>query len=185
MAGSRLRTSSESPLISASGLVIADFDLDGHVDLFVVNQKVWRDHVGESRVWWNGPAGFSRDRTTSLPSMGPHGTYVVDAGNQADRGHEEYYTSSPFRLPAGAEVRSIDWNAEIPGHCWVAAQLRFAESEEALMAAPWQGGDGDWLSAGEVVPDGGPGPWVQYRLALGALWGCRTPRVRSVSVRYG
>ncbi len=162
---------------SASGVVAADFDDSGHVDLFIVNHKVRRDHMGESYVWWNDGTGFSPDRVTELPTKGPHGTYVLDPGNIADRGHEEYYTSAPFRLPVGARVTGIDWEAQVPERTWVRAQLRFAQTEDELAKAQWQ-------DAPQAVESPQQGRWVQYRLALGAKWGCRTPRVTRVTVKY-
>ncbi|MGC9318259.1 MAG: FG-GAP repeat domain-containing protein [Armatimonadota bacterium] len=174
------------PCHSASGAVAADFDGNGTVDLFIANHKMWKDHVGRSFVWWNDGTGFSRDNVTELPTNGPHGTYVVDAGNQLDRGHEEYYISAPFRLPPGATVRRVSWDAEVPDRTWVRAQLRFAESEEGLEQARWQGpGEDAWFEKGAPVQGLTQDRWVQYRLALGALWGCRTPRVTRVVVDYG
>lgn len=174
------------PCHSASGAVAADFDDDGTVDLFIANHKMFKDHVGRSFVWWNDGTGLSRDNVTELPTKGPHGTYVVDAGNQADRGHEEYYVSAPFRLPAGATVSRVSWEAEVPDRTWVKAQLRFAGSEERLRQAPWRGpGEDAWFNNGEGVEGLAQDRWVQYRLALGARWGCRTPQVTGVTVEYG
>jgi hypothetical protein len=173
---------------SASGCVAADFNEDGWIDLAVANHKVYGDHAGWSAVWWNGPDGFSEERVTILPTLGPHGMIRVPTGNQADRGPQEYYTSAPFELPQGAMVRRIAWEADLPPKTWVRAQLRFAADPRRLEQAPWQGPNGNagWFDNGaETTGLLQHGRWVQYRLALGAVGCGRTPRVREVRVDYG
>ncbi len=124
---------------------------------------------------------------TELPSSGPHGMTSIEPGNIMDRGPEEYYASAPFKLPEGASVSKVSWEAEIPPKTWVKAQLRSAATEGALEKATWRGPgeDNAWFDNGqEAQPDAFAGRWVQYRLALGAVAGGSTPRVTAVSVHY-
>ena len=172
---------------SASGVMAADFNEDGWVDLAIAYHKVWGDHVGYSAVWWNGPDGFDARRVTKLPTSGPHGMISVEPRNTSDGGAAEYYTSPPHALPEGSQVTRIAWLADVPGKTWVRAQLRAAASEDALAAVPWQGaqGTGSWFENGDRLSSGQFNcPWIQYRLALGAINATRTPRVRKVSVSY-
>jgi hypothetical protein len=215
---------------SASGVVAADFNEDGWVDLAIAYHKVWGDHVGYSAVWWNGPDGFDERRVTKLPTSGPHGMISVEPRNSSDGGDAEFYTSPAHALPEGSQVTQIAWLADpsagsgqsfmpgaaprpmktaeaaptpperrawepdplfsgqaLPAKTWVRAQLRSAASEDALAAAPWQGaqGAGSWFANGDRMAGGQlSGPWIQYRLALGAVNATRTPRVREVSVSY-
>jgi hypothetical protein len=65
--------------------------------------------------------------------------------------------------------------------------LRSALSEDALASVLWQGahGAGSWFANGDRIAAGQfSGPWIQYRLALGAVNAACTPRVREVSVPY-
>ena len=113
---------------------------------------------------------------------------TTDVGNIMDRGPQEYYISNPCELPVGATVKGIDWEAKVPPKTWVKAQLRFANSREALQEAPWQGPDGAdrWFRSGQSATGlRQEGPWVQYRLALGALSGGNSPRVSAVNVHHG
>lgn len=165
---------------SSSGALALDFNEDGWVDLTVANHKVDGDHIGFSAVWWNGPEGFSEARQTRLPSSGPHGITAVEPGNILDRGPEEYYTSVPYELPSGAAVTGITWDADLPAHTWVKAQLRCASTRGALEHASWS----PWLDHGAVPPEPMCG-WLQYRLALGAKHSLSSPRVREVAVAYG
>ena len=172
---------------SASGCVAADFNEDGWTDLAVANHKVEGDHVGYSVIWWNGPDGFDEKRGTRLSTSGPHGMTAVGPGNIMDRGPEEFYVSSAFRLPVGAHVTRISWEAEVPPKTWVKAQLRFAKSKEELEHAPWIGSEGEdrWFdNHQEVQAEEWAGTWVQYRLALGAINSGSTPRVTEVDVYY-
>ena len=172
---------------SASGCVAADFNGNGWIDLAVANHKVEGDHIGDSAVWWNGPEGFSAERVTRLPTSGPHGMRAVSPHSIADRGAEEYYLSAPYKLPAGARVTEIAWEAETPPRTWVKAQLRFGDTAAELETAAWQGPDGDteWYERPQAVQAvESAGQWVQYRLALGAWNGCGTPRVTAVNVQY-
>jgi len=170
---------------SASGCVAADFNENGWIDLAIANHKIEGDHIGWSGVWWNGPEGFSETRQTRLPTKGPHGMICVDPGNIADRGNEEYYESEPCELPAAVALGEIRWEAEVPAKTWVRAQLRSAASEAGLQAAAWTGPEGgeSWYDNGDQV-GGDAGPWVQYRLAFGAVNSLRTPRVSEVVVGY-
>ena len=172
---------------SASGVIAADFNEDGWVDLAIVYHKVWGDHVGHSAVWWNGPDGFDERRVTVLPTSGPHGMISVEPRNASDGGDAEFYTSCAHRLPEGSRVTQVAWLADVPAKTWVRAQLRAAATEVGLAGAPWQGarGAGSWFENGDVIAAGRfSGPWIQYRLALGAVNAARTPRVREVSVSY-
>ncbi len=172
---------------SASGCVAADFNGNGWVDLAIANHKVEGDHIGFSAVWWNGPEGFSAERVTRLPTSGPHGMTAVSPHSIADRGAEEYYMSAPYKLPAGAQVTGIAWEAETPPRTWVKAQLRYADTAEKLEEALWQGpGEGvEWFESPQAVQSvETAGQWVQYKLALGAWNGSGTPRVTAVDVQY-
>ena len=173
---------------SACGAIAADFNEDGWVDLAIVNHKTYGNHAGLSTVWWNGPEGFSEARRTFLPTLGPHGTLCVDPGNIMDRGPEEYYVSSAFELPEGARVTGMRWEAEIQEKTWVRGQVRFAKRKEDLAKAAWQGTNGEdsaWLendeATGRLRHEGG---WIQYRLALGAVNGGNSPRVRAVEIAF-
>ena len=167
---------------SASGCVAADFDGDGSVDLAIAYHKVEGDHVGHSAVWWNGPDGFDARRVTKLPTTGPHGMTALQPGNILDAGPEEYYVSAPHEIPAGKSVTGLDWAADCGPGTWVRAQVRWADSVRVLERAAWHGPDGEdtWYEAPQSVSVSGAGPWVQYRLALGAANGGGTPRVTEV-----
>jgi hypothetical protein len=170
---------------SASGVIAADFNEDGWIDLAISNHKTFGDHRGESFVWWNGPEGFDRKNITALPTAGPHGMMHVGPGNQRDRGEQEYYVSEPYELPAGAKVTEIAWEAELGPKTWVKAQLRAAETKAGLEKSPWHGAGGQrsWYhSPGAATVSSGR--WIQYRLALGAKNSGSTPRVREVRVIY-
>ena len=172
---------------SASGCVAADFNGNGWVDLAIANHKVEGDHIGFSAVWWNGPDGFRAERQTRLPTSGPHGMTAVSPHSIADRGAEEYYVSAPYKLPAGARVTEISWQAETPPRTWVKAQLRYGDTAAALEGAAWQDpGDGaEGIEGPQALQEEATGgQWVQYRLALGAWNACGTPRVTAVDVQY-
>ncbi|WP_409344256.1 FG-GAP repeat domain-containing protein [Paenibacillus sp. MBLB4367] len=174
------------PAHSSCGAMAIDFDEDGWVDLAIANHKTYGDHVGHSYVMWNGPEGFSPQRMTKLPTLGPHGMMSVDPGNIADRGAEEFYISSAHELPEGEKVTRMVWEAELQPKTWVKAQLRFAAYREELEHAAWQGPDGTveaWFDNGQGAPGlRQTGRWVQYRLALGAVNGGNSPRVTEVRV---
>lgn len=172
---------------SAAGSLAADFNEDGWVDIAVSSHRTYGNHVGLSKIWINGPQGFSRERVIKLPSMGPHGMTNMDIGNLLDRGLEEYYISSPYHLLDDACVVGISWEAKVPIKTWVRAQLRFAKTKENLEKAEWigRGGPGTWFENGqELSRTLQKGGWVQYRLALGAINGGNTPRVSEVRVLY-
>jgi len=175
----------ELPTHSAGGSLALDFNEDGRIDLAIAYHKVYGSHVGHSGVWWQGSEGFSERDVTILPTRGPHGMIWLNPGNIMDRSEEEYYTSCAHQLPSEAKVTGIDWEADLQVKTWVKAQLRFAKTEEELANAPWQGpdGEGSWFEKSQASSGlEQTGPWIQYRLALGARNCGNTPRVRAVSV---
>jgi hypothetical protein len=112
---------------------------------------------------------------------------AVPPSNQRDRGPEEFYESSIGELPAGARPISISWDADVPKKTWLKAQVRVAESREALASADWTGASGPktWFTEPQPIPTVASGRWMQYRLALGATNAVASPRVREVSIEYG
>ncbi len=172
---------------AVGGCLAADFNENGWVDLAVANHKVLGDHKGYSEIWWNGPDGFNVSRTAQLPTLGARGPSINHPGNILDRGAEEYYVSEPFSLPADSFVEGITWKAKIPQKTWVKAQLRVANDAGELERLPWLGQNGAnswWEKDGSDSGIELSGRCVQFRLALGAINSCSSPRISSVSVNY-
>ncbi|MEX1020083.1 MAG: hypothetical protein WDZ49_10515, partial [Litorilinea sp.] len=67
-----------------------------------------------------------------------------------------------------------------------------AATQAELQGAAWTGpaGEESWYTAAQsstaqsAALQAGAGGWVQYRLALGAVNGCGSPRVTAVTVSY-
>ena len=80
---------------SAAGVVAADLNGDGWVDLAVSNHVQNGDHHANSLIFWNRNGKLSERDTTALPTIGPHMMTGVDPGNIYTRVMEENYTSAP------------------------------------------------------------------------------------------
>jgi len=151
-----------------------DFNGDGYLDLVFCN----------SQNHWERPPTYVFGDVLGDPFRG---MTAVGPGNQRDRGPEEYYVSAPFELPGEARVTRIEWDAGTPEKTWVRAQLRFAATEMELDGACWSGpggGEGWFENGGDAGGYPFADPWIQYRLALGAVNGVASPRVTEVRVHY-
>ena len=67
------------------------------------------------------------------------------------------------------------------------AQICSAESSDHLTKAQWCRPDANqsWYENNQTMSPTHKGRYVQYRLAVGAVNGGATPRVKEISVRYG
>ncbi|MFW6598233.1 FG-GAP repeat domain-containing protein [Propionibacteriaceae bacterium Y2011] len=157
---------------SACGVLLADFDEDGWVDMAIANHKTYGNHPGDSYVWFNGPNGFTESNRVDLPTGGPHGLSHQDFGNVYDRGPEEYFTSRVLRTSGGGTCTELRWEGKVPPKTWVTGTIRTADTEAGLVDAPW-------VPVGGGVP---VGEFVQYRLALGATNSVATPRITAVEL---
>ena len=74
----------------------------------------------------------------------------------------------------------IEWKAENAQKTWVKAQLRCADSLEALENAEWSESFENGADISALNLHG----FVQYKLELGATCGCGSPRVTEVTVAF-
>ena len=144
-------------------------------------------HQVNSRLYWNGPKGFSEDRVTLLPGLGPHGTTSREFGNAYTRQPWEEYVSPAYDTQ-GRKATSISWRAETPPDTALKFQLRAANTAEELKNARWGGPDGAssfYDKPGTQVkglPEGAK--FIQYKARFVYLTGCRSPRLRQVRVDF-
>lgn len=166
---------------SSSAAWACDFNEDGYVDILVSHHRAYGSHRTESALWWNGPDGFSEDRRSWLPSLGPHGMVPTDAGNLMDRSPEEIYITPVMEAD---KLSSIGWDAELPQKTWVNCQIRSASSIEALSQAEFIGNDGSnqtRFTCDEPIPaDLVCGQYFQVKLFIGAVNAGSTPRITEI-----
>ena len=71
------------PADSSFSVSPIDFNRDGYIDLMVACHRNDYGHQVDSLIYWNGPGGFSPDRVTPLPGMGPHRMNTRDPGTES------------------------------------------------------------------------------------------------------
>ena len=83
----------------------------------------------------------------------------------------------------------LSWTAEVPEKTRLCFQLRWAETEDGLEAAPWCGPEGEgtyYEQSGAQIRDvPGSARYLQYRAGLMSLNGCRSPKLEEVRVDFG
>ena len=175
------------PTNSASGVHINDFDRNGHADILFANHSKEGNHRNDSFIYWGSKTGFSTERRTLLPGLGPH-HLTSDAGHVYDRGNRYDYVSPPF--DAGSKVRpeSISWEGSTPFETGLEFQVRGADTRDALASAPWNGPKGPesyYIESGTSLASGtSRARWMQYKASLVSPGSASSPVLRSVSIRY-
>lgn len=176
------------PTHSASGAMIADFNRDGQKDILFTCHSFEGNHRNDSFLYWGSAAGFSPDRKSLLPGLGPHLMNAADIGNIYDRTERYDYVSAPFRIGSEARLQRLLWQAETLFRTKVEFQLRRAASREALEASHWQGPAGErthyTVSGSDLSAFQGSGAWVQYKATLVSPDSANTPVLQAVSVEY-
>jgi hypothetical protein len=158
---------------SAAGVVSADLNGDGWVDLAISNHVRGGDHHAESLIFWNRNGRFDPLNTTPLPTVGPHMMTGVDPGNLYTRAMEYAYVSEPHDARKAVRIRQLSWEGAVPFGSTLAFEVRGAPAREALPQAAW--------SAAESAP---ANRWWQYRAVFrpkGAAW----PSLQGVRVSFG
>ncbi len=176
------------PTHSASGVLVADFDRNGHEDILFSCHSKDGNHRNDAFLYWGSPAGFSADRRSLLPVLGPHFLSVIDIGHIYDRGDRYDYISPPFDGGPQARFSTLAWTGETPFRTALEFQLRAAPTRQELTAAPWQGprGTQSFYRTSPAEIEGLPknARWIQYKASLISPNSANSPLLRSVSVRY-
>ena len=171
------------PAEAACSALVVDLDRDGRPDVMLACHRDDLGHQAPSLIYWNGSAGFSPERVTRLPGMGPHHLSHRDLGNAYTRQPVEYYTSPALPL-AGQQATRIVWDAHTPATTALKFQVRWAASAEELPAAGWQGPSGpdSWYEQSGQALVGAPADagWLQYRAAFISPYGVASPQLRQV-----
>ena len=179
--------STRLPTNSASGVLVNDFDQDGHLDIFFACHSREGNHRNDSFLYWGSANGYSSDRRSLLPGLGPH-FLTTDSGHVHDRGDRYDYVSPPFDAGPDARFESIHWEGETPFRTSLEFQVRSARTRQGLESAPWRGPEGpnsvytkpgvrlSGLDAGSSV--------IQYKATLISPASANSPLLRSVSINY-
>jgi hypothetical protein len=168
---------------SAAGVVAADLNGDGWVDLAVSNHVQNGDHHANSLIFWNRSGTFDNRDTTALPTVGPHMMTGVDMGNLYTRALEETYTSRAYDAAAASTPIALAWSGATPADSSLLFEIRGAASEPELSSASWKRLEG---AASETISISGVQPfrWWQYRVRLrGGRWAA-WPTLRRVELRF-
>jgi len=168
----------------SAGALSVDLNRDGWIDLFVPCHRNEIGHQVDSLIFFNGPEGFSTDRATRLPGLGPHATSVPDHGNAYTRKPEEYYISPPFDIKI-SDVNKIFWKADVYPPSQLKFQLRSAFKKHELKTAVWTGPDGEntyFEKSGQLIELLNQSRFLQYRAIFISPYSCRSPKLREVSI---
>ena len=176
------------PTDSASGVMVADYNRDGHEDIFFVCHTKGGNHRTDSFLYWGSEEGYSAERRLLVPARGAHWAIHHDVGNIYDRTPSFDYVSSPFRLPEQAQVESLNWRASTPHETSVHFQVRGSETREGLDAAEWSGPGGPGShydrSGSRLGGFGDNHRWIQYKATLHSPGGVNSPVLEEVEISY-
>jgi hypothetical protein len=157
---------------NAAGGLVADFNRDGHQDVFVSGYRA-NDH---SYVLW-GPNFTTRD---ALPSNKSHHAISREPGDAYSRGRRETYLSSVFARNDSTLWRSISWDASTPGGSSVEVAFRTGNTPEP--GPEWS----QWMPVanGDTIAGWLATSRFQYRAVLGYAEPTELPELFEVRVDY-
>ncbi len=168
---------------SGSGVIVADFNRDGHKDILFACHSKDGNHRNDLFLYWGGRDGFSTSRRAHIPGKGPHLFNLTDIGNIHDRTDRYDYISEPIEGD-GSPWSSISWRAETPFRTRVEFQIRTARTRQGLDSVEWQGPSGATsVYARPGLLRDAAGRWLQFKAALVSPDDANTPVLRSVTVR--
>ncbi|UCF71385.1 MAG: T9SS type A sorting domain-containing protein [candidate division WOR-3 bacterium] len=160
------------PLETSGGLV-ADFNGDGHLDVFCNTRTPgWESHV------FYGP---SHTTSQTLPVYQDHHAMFREIGNVYDREYYEDYLSSVFDAGALTDWGTVEWDAATPGQSSVLLWIRTGST--AVPDSTWS--NWETVSNGGHIPDFLNAQYLQYRARLCYDNPCFLPALREVSIGYG
>ncbi|MBL9213975.1 MAG: VCBS repeat-containing protein [Opitutaceae bacterium] len=176
------------PTDAASGVMIADFNGDGFRDVRSANHVKEGDHgIVNTFIYWGGPDGLSPARRGEFYAPGNHFLNGVDVGDLYGRTDRYAYVAPAFDAGTAVKVTGVEWEGETPFQTRLELQVRAADTEAALAAAPWRGpgGDGYFKRSGDKAGAAAPaGRWLQYRATLVSPNDANTPILRAVKVHF-
>ena len=174
------------PTNSGSGVLVNDFNQDGHADILFACHTKQGNHRNDSFLYWGSPRGYSPDRRDLLPGIGPH-RLTSDSGHVFDRGDRYDYVSAAFDAGKNARFESLKWEGETSFRTRLEFQIRTAETQAGLKSAAWLGPDGAdsvYTERGGRIKTLNSGGWIQYKATLVSPDSVNSPILRSVSIGY-
>ena len=174
------------PTNSASGVLVADFDRNGHEDILFACHSKDGHHRNDAFLYWGSPAGYSPDRISRVPVLGPHFLSVIDIGQIYDRNDRYDFISPPFDGGPKARFSSLAWEGDTPFRTAIELQVRTATTRSELETTPWRGPQGlkSFYTESpvrlEILPESAR--WVQYKASLLSPDSANSPVLRSVSI---
>ena len=174
------------PCDSSCAFEVVDINGNGYRDVLAVCHRNDLGHQVDSLLFWNSAEGLSLERVTSIPALGPHRCSTRDFGNARTREPVERYVSPAYPLQ-GRRPSSIDWRGETPRNTGLTFELRWAQTQEDLATAQWQGsggaGTGYEVPGTEITNVPETAGFLQYRATFFSANGCLSPKLSEVSVR--
>ena len=133
--GNRNRT--ELPSQSSAEIEVLDLNTDDYPEIIITNHIEHGDHCIFSYIYWGNPDGFSIDRRTSIPTIGPHFLKNIDVGNIYDFTPLFNYVSPPVALPDNTKRLTVTWKGETPHKTDIRFEYRCVAGERMLEKAKW------------------------------------------------
>ena len=127
----------ELPAESSCGIQVLDLNHDRFLDIIVHNHIKDGDHTFGSYIYWGDKRGYSIERRTKLPTVGPHYSVGINPGNIYDRSDSCRFLSSTLAVPAGNRQLTLEWQGETPHKTVIRFQVRAAASQKSLQKSKW------------------------------------------------
>ncbi len=156
---------------NASGGYVGDFNLDGHIDVFVNSRSSY------SPIFW-GPDYLT---STNIAVSRDHHALFREIGNVYNRKYYEDYISSVFDAGAITEWSTVEWNAYQPSGTAILVWVRTGNTPTPNQSwSEWQS-----VSNGGSIPANLNARYIQYQTRLCFANPCFLPMLEQMTIGYG
>jgi hypothetical protein len=153
-----------------------DLNRNGYPDLFICCHRDDLGHTVNSKLIMNSPDGLDVENAQDILGYGPHSFTVKNQGNVLDRSEDEHYLSPIFECQNPFRIK---WEGETPFKTSLSFRVRFGNSQEDVLNAPWSEKiveNNSSISA----PTGTK--YMQYEVTFSAPGFVSSPKLTSVTI---